>query len=344
MKAAIIRQFGGFTEFQYEEVTTPEVKEGHVLIKILASGVNRLEHYIREGSVLDELKWPHILGSDAAGEVAAVGKGVNGFETGQRVIPMPGYPLADSDKTVAPMMIAPSYAIGGIMQWGTYAEYISVPAEYVLHDETGLSPEEIATLPMVLITAVHAVKVRGQVTKNSHVLIHAGSAGTGSMNIQVAKALGAKVATTVDDETKMGFVKALGADLVIDVNNSDFVAKIKEWTNGAGADVVIDNLGGDVLERSLEAVKPRGVVVAMGFVAGVRVSFHVRNFFFSQKEIRGTLMGTKEDLIWGLEMVKQGLIKPQLDRVLHLSEAGKAHRILASNIIKGNIVLNPWKK
>jgi NADPH:quinone reductase-like Zn-dependent oxidoreductase len=93
MKASLFRQFGDENVLEFEEVSTPEVKRGHVLIKVLAAGVNRLEHYIREGTVLTDIPLPHVLGSDASGEVAAVGEGVMGFEIGERVIPMPGYPL-----------------------------------------------------------------------------------------------------------------------------------------------------------------------------------------------------------------------------------------------------------
>jgi NADPH:quinone reductase len=342
MKAAVMHQFGGADVLRYEEVPTPTAQPGHVLIKVLASGVNRLEHYLREGSVLRDIPMPHILGSDAAGEVAALGAGVTGFRVGERVIPMPGYPLADADQGFAPICAAPSYAIGGIVTWGTYAQFISVPARWVVKDPTGLAPAEVATLPMVLVTAVRAVKVVGEVKRGDHVLIQAGAAGTGSMNIQVASALGARVATTVDSDDKASFARELGAELVIDVRTTDFVAEAKRWTGGRGVDVVIDNLGGSVLPKSLQAVKTQGVVVAMGFVTGVDVTFNVRELFFTHKSIRGTLMGTVEDLQWGLEQVAAGRIKPLLDTALPLSQAHIAHELLARNVPKGNLVLLPW--
>jgi NADPH:quinone reductase len=342
VKAAVMHQFGSAEVLRYEEVPTPTVQSGHVLIKVLASGVNRLEHYLREGSVLRDIPMPHILGSDAAGEVAALGAGVTGFSVGERVIPMPGYPLAETDQDFSPICAAPSYAIGGIAAWGTYAQYISVPARWVVKDPTRLSPAEVATLPMVLVTAVRAVKEVGQVKRGDHVLIHAGAAGTGSMNIQVARALGAHVATTVDSDEKAAFARDLGAELVIDVRQQDFVAEAKRWTNGRGVDVVIDNLGGTVLPKSLQAVKTQGVVVAMGFVTGTDVTFNVRDFFFSHKTIRGTLMGTVEDLQWGLKQVAAGRIKPLLDTALPLSQAHVAHDLIARNVPKGNLVLLPW--
>jgi NADPH:quinone reductase-like Zn-dependent oxidoreductase len=339
MKAAVIHNFGGPEVLKYEEVPTPRLGRGNLLIRIVASGINRLEHYLREGSVTRDLKLPHILGSDAAGVVADIGAGVSGFRVGERVVPMPGYPLDSADDATRPISAAPSYAIGGIVRWGTYAEYIEVPAKWVLRDETGLTPEEVATLPMTLLTAVRAVKTVGAVTAGSSVLIHAGASGTGSMNIQVAKALGARVATTVDSEEKGELARELGAELVIDVNRMDFGTATREWTQGRGVDLVIDNLGGRVVQQSLNSARPGGTVVAMGFVDGVEVTIHIRQFFFTHKRLLGTLMGDVADLQWGFEKVKQGRIRPSLDRALPLEDAAEAHRLLAANKVRGNLVL-----
>lgn len=342
MKVALFHEFGDADVLKLADAPIPEAKPGHVVIKVLAAGVNRLEHYLREGSVLRDISLPHVLGSDAAGEIAAIGAGVKGFKVGERVIPMPGYPLDERDYQFTPMCAAPSYAVAGIFSWGSYAQFMSVPARWVVKDRTGLKPEEVATLPMVLVTAVRAVKVVGGVKKDAQVLVHAGASGTGSMNIQIAQALGARVATTIDSDRKADFARSLNAELVIDVRREDFVEKVKAWTGGRGADVVIDNLGGTVLPRSLQAVKTQGVVVAMGFVAGVEVTFNVREFFFAHKSIRGTLMGTVEDLEWGLEQATRGKVRPLLDRALPLSQASEAHRLLAANATVGNLALLPW--
>ncbi len=339
MKAAVIRQFGGPDVLRHEDVPTPRARPGHVVIRVLASGVNRLEHYLREGTVL-ELPFPHVLGSDASGEIAELGEGVTGFALGERVVPMPGYPLDPADD-VEPISAAPSYAIGGIARWGTYAEYIEVPARWVLKDDTGLEPALVATLPMVLVTGVRAVRTVGQVKAGDHVLVHAGASGTGSMNLQVAKALGAVVATTVDSEDKARLAASLGADRIIDVNTQDFVAEVRAWTGGRGADVVIDNLGGTVLPRSLEATRVGGTVVAMGFVTGVEVTLHIRNFFFTHKRLLGTLMGDVDDFRFGLDLVRQGKVRPLLDRRIPLANAAEAHHLLSTNQVAGNVVLVP---
>ena len=342
MKAAVIHEFGDADVLKYEDIPTPTPKPGHVLVKVLAAGVNRLDHYIREGSVVPELPFPHILGADAVGEVLELGRGVTELEVGERVIVAPGYPTDEAEADIRPTVIAPSFALPGLHIWGTYAQYIEAPARAMVKDETGLAPEEIATLPVVLATAVHSVRGIGGVKAGDKVLVHAGASGSGSMLIQVAKALGAEVATTVRDDAKGAFAKALGADLVINARADDFVERVKEWTGGRGADVVIDNMGGDVLAKSIEAVKALGVVVAFGFAAGPEVSFDIRSLFFAQKQLKGTMASDIEDLEWGLDQVRAGRIKPVLDRALPLREAAEAHRLVAANRVKGNIVLLPW--
>lgn len=341
MQAAILRRFGAPEVLELAEVETPRAEPGTVLVRVLAAGVNRLEDYVRGGSVVP-LAFPHVLGSDASGVVEALGEGVTRFAIGDRVIPVPGFPLDPAEAELRPISAAPSYVIGGIARWGTYAQYVTVPERWLVRDETGLAPELVATLPMTLITAVRAVRSVGGVGAGAHVLLHAGASGTGSMNIQIAKALGARVATTVQGRAQAEFAEKLGPDLVIDVQREDFVAQARAWTGGRGVDVVVDNLGGAVFPRSLDALRTQGVLVAMGFVAGEQVSFHVRSFFFAHKQIRGTLMGDVADLAFGLELVRAGKVAPLLDEALPLAQAAEAHRRLASSRVRGNLVLLPW--
>ena len=155
MKAAVIRSFGGPEVLRYEDVETPRPGSGHILVKILAAGVTRLDHYLREGSVTQDISFPHVLGSDAVGEVADIGEGVNGFEIGDRVVPVSGYPTEEDEYKVSPLALAPSWRLTGMGTWGTYAQFIEVPARWTLKDESGLTPVELATLP----TGVRAVRV-----------------------------------------------------------------------------------------------------------------------------------------------------------------------------------------
>ena len=342
MKAAVMREFGEPSVLVVEEVDTPKPGPGEVLVRVLAFGLNRLDHYLREGSVTRDIHLPHVLGSDAAGVVEALGEGVTGFAIGQRIIPMPGYPLSATDVDLLPISATASYAIRGIVEWGAYAQYMVVPARWLVRDDTALSAEEVATLPMAVVTSVRAVKVVGEVKAGDHVLIHAGASGTGSMSVQVAKALGAHVAATVRSPDKADFVRSLGADHVIALDGPDWVEDAKRWSGGGGVDVIVDNLGGEVFARSLDALRTRGRLVSMGMVAGLEATIQIRPLFFGQKEIRGTLMGDVADLEWGLAKVRAGDIKPALDRTLALERVAEAHADLAAGVARGNIVVTPW--
>jgi NADPH2:quinone reductase len=341
MKAAVIKKFGEPDVFEYVDIDTPEPKAGEVRIKILASGLNRIDHYLRLGGVNPNMHFPHILGSDAVGVVDANGPGASRFQIGERVIPMPGYPIDSKDDDFQPMSAAPSYQIRGVAEWGTYAEYMVVPEKWLVKDETGLASELVATLPMPLVTCVRAVKVVGEVKEGETVVIHGAASGTGSISVQVAKALGARVIATIRTPEKEAFVKSLGADLVIKTESENFVERINAWTEGQGVDMVLDNLGGRFLSDSLKVLKPLGILVSMGMVTGMESTIEIFPFFFAQQQIRGSLMGDMDDLSWGLEQVRAGKIKPTLDKVYGLHEASDAHARLAEGAATGTIVLKP---
>ena len=344
MKAAVLRQFGGPEVLTYEEIQTPHPKPGHVLIKVLAAGLNRLDHYLRMGAVVPDLPFPHVLGVDAVGEVVELGEGVTNIQIGDRVIPAAGFTLDETEDTHRPLANSSSFVVPGVHLWGAYAQYMEVPARWVVQDETGISPAEAATLPVVLGTSVRAVKQVGEVKAGDKVLVTAGASGSGSMHIQVAKALGAQVAATVRDDVKGEYVKSLGADLVINIRTENVVEKVKAWSGGQGADVAIDNVGGEEFSQIIDAVRPFGIIVAYGFTAGAEVNLNIKDFFFTQKQLRGTIFADPEDLEWGLEQVRLGRIKAALDRTFPLSQAAEAHRLLADNQVKGNFVLLPWEE
>ncbi|MNM81876.1 Phthiocerol synthesis polyketide synthase type I PpsC [compost metagenome] len=276
------------------------------------------------------------------GEVAELGVGVTRFQVGERVIAMPGYPIDPAEAHIRPVTTAASYAIPGTHIQGTYAQYAVVPEAFLLRDTTGLPVEQIAAMPVALLIAIRSVQIVGEVKAGDRVLVHAGASSTGIMSIQVARALGAHVAVTVQNEASAQLAQSLGAERVIDSGKADFVAEIGKWTAGRGVDVAIDNLGGNILARTIDAVRPQGIVVAMGFMAGPEVTFDIRNFFFAQKQLRGTLVGDIEDFAAWLDPIRESKIKPVIDCVLPLSEAARAHERIGSNQARGSIVLLPW--
>ncbi len=200
----------------------------------------------------------------------------------------------------------------------------------------------MASLPVPLLTAINAVQVVGEVKADDFVLIHAGGSATGLMGIQVARALGARVATTVRSAESASAAEAVGAHLVINTRSTDFNEAIKEWTKGRGVDVAIDSLGGDSFGKTIDAVKTHGVVVSMGFMSGTEVKFDIRNFFFGQKQIRGSLSADLEDLAGWMDRIRDGKIKAVVDSEFPLADAAKAHERVASNTAKGGVVLLPW--
>ena len=339
MKAAVIHSFGAPDVLTVEDVLKPEPGPDDVLIKVLAIGLNRIDHYVREGWINPDIQFPHVLGSDISGEIESVGENVKEFKKGDRVVPLPGYPVESDEMPSSPLAATPSYAIRGVKHWGAYAEYMVVPARWVLHDSTGLNPEEVAALPMKLVTCIQAVRSVAQVKQGDYVLIHAGASGTGSISIQVAKSLGAKVATTLRSMDKQDVVRQLGADLIIDSTKQNFVEEILSWTAGKGVNAVIDNLGGEFFSRSIDALQPLGTLVSMGMVAGNEATIQLVPFFFAQKQIKGSVMGGLGDMQWGLEQVKLGTIKPVVDKIFSLDNISEAHVRLAAGEALGTIVV-----
>lgn len=336
MKAVTLSKFGTPDVMSVTEVERPSPAKGEVLIRVEAAGLNRLDHYIREGGVTNTLPFPHVLGSDAVGTIEALGKAVDGWSVGERVIPMPGYPLEADGEVAQPLALSPSYGIVGLARAGTYSEYIVAPAKWLLNAPVGLSSQELATAPMPLVTAVQAVRGAGGVVAGDTVLIHAGASGTGSYMIQVARSLGARVATTIRTAAKAEFVSGLGAEVVAIGSDADTLRKFAP----GGFDVVVDNLGGSNLANSLDLTRPAGTVVLMGNVLGLESAIPVRSLFFPQRRIVGTLMGGKEDLQWGLDRIADGQIKPTLDRTWRLDEAIAAHQHLADAKALGSAVFD----
>ena len=342
MNVVSMSAFGEPDVLGQQVVDTPRPRPGHVLIKVLATGVNRLDHYIRLGDITRDLALPHVLGVDAAGEVAALGEGVSDFQLGDRVLPSLGYASDADESSVRPVASAASFTLQGLHGPGTYAQYFEFPAAFLLKDDTGLSPAEAATLPVVLGSSVRALKIVGEVKPGDKVLIHSGASGSGSMQIQVAKALGAQVATTVRRSEKADFARGLGADLVINTTQEDTLEAILAWTDGRGVDVTVDNLGGDVLATSVAATRPFGIVVVYGLVAGAEARLDVPEIMFGQKQLRGSLVADPEDLRWGLRQVREGRVHALVDRELPLHRAAEAHQLIAAGTVQGNIVLLPW--
>jgi NADPH:quinone reductase-like Zn-dependent oxidoreductase len=281
------------------------------------------------------------MGADIAGEVVSIAGEPRGLRVGQRVVAAPGYPLDPADWEFQPENLAASYLVTGTTEWGGYAEYCRIPTRFVIPDHTHLAPEQVATMPLVTVTAVHAVKTLGKVQPGQRVLVQAGASGSGSMCIQLARHLGAHVATTVGADEKIAFARECGAELVINHRSESFAARIREWTEGRGVDVVIDNVGGGIFADNLACLKPGGSFVNFGLVGGVKDTLNFAALIFNQHQLKGSMMGSMAELREGLELLERGVLKPKLDRSFPLSEAAAAHAYIASRQVQGKVVLIP---
>lgn len=341
MKAAVIRGFGDPEVFQLEEVARPDPGPGELLVKVHACGINRYDIYLRMGAVFSDITFPHVLGADVAGAVTGVGPDVSGWREGDAVIIAPGYPIDPADWDIIPENRAPSFEVTGTHTWGGNAEYIRVPARFVLKNEMDLPAEQVAAMPLVLMTAVHAVETLGEVRAGKRVLVQAGASGSGSACVQVARVLGARVAATVGSPEKIETAEQAGAELVINYNERNFADEIHDWTDGIGVDVVIDNVGGSVFEDNLRALRVGGILVNFGLVGGMKATINFRDLFFRQHQLRGSFMGSMNELRRGLAWLGEGKVKAIVDRTYPLGDVAEAHRYVESRAVRGKVVLIP---
>jgi len=343
MHAMTIKAFGGLDVLTGQEVPVPKTRPGHVLVKVDAVGVNYYDTLIRSGAVSRNIALPHVGGSDVVGVIAVTGEDVTAFEPGQRVIVAPGYPTDIAEQAYRPENEAPSYFPTGTFEWGGYAQFMQVSARWVVADDTGLPPEQLAAIPLVLVTAVHAVKTVGNVRPGQRVLVQAGASGAGSMAIQVAKALGAAVIATVSTEAKAKLARELGADAVVNYRAASVVEAVRAFTSGDGVDVVIDPVGGITLPDSIGSLRPRGTIVNLGLSGGAAATIpNLYQFFRNELHLVGSWMGSMDELRFGLGLVRQGKVRAALDQVLPLAAAREAHRLIAESRVTGKLVLLPW--
>lgn len=235
MKALILYHYGNMDGVRAGEMPDPELQENDVLVQIHAASVNPVDLKIREGKLKTILPYrlPFILGNDLAGIIVEVGPRVRRFKPGDEI-----YTRPDKDRI------------------GAFAEFISVKENAVAIKPKKLSMEEAASIPLVGLTAWQALIERAQLQRGQKVLIHSGSGGVGTFAIQLAKYLGAMVATTTSTNN-LNWVKNLGADIVIDYKKQDFETILHDY------DVVLDTLGGEVLEKSLRVLKPGGKLISI---------------------------------------------------------------------------------
>lgn len=330
MKAFLIDRYGKGVVGDITEVPEPRVGECDVLVEIHAASVNVLDIKIRKGEfkLILPFQMPLILGNDVAGTVKRVGGKVTGFQVGDEV-----------------------YARVDQARMGGFAEFVAVDEAAVSSKPTNLSMEEAASLPLVALTAWQALADMAKVQPGQKVLIHAGSGGVGSIAIQIAKHLGAFVATTTST-VNVPWVKALGADVVIDYKTQQFESQLSDY------DVVLSGLGGDVLEKSLQVLKRGGQLISISgpptpeFAEQLRLSWVFKQIvrlisrgIRKRSEQKGVsykflfMRENGEQLAQLAKLVEAGIIKPVVERTFPLDSTRDALAYVAEGRAKGKVVV-----
>ncbi|MCW5964394.1 MAG: zinc-dependent alcohol dehydrogenase family protein [Bryobacterales bacterium] len=316
MNAITLPSFGGPEAFELREVPTPVPGAGQVLVRVHATSINPLDYQVRRGDYADLVPLPAITGHDVSGVVDAVGPGVAAFAPGDEV------------------WYTPQIFDGP----GSYAEYHVANENIVGRKPSSLSHLEAASLSLVGGTAWEALVVRAALRVGESILVHGGTGGVGHVAIQLAKAVGAMVFTTVR-EANAAFARGLGADVVIDYQKEDYVDVIMRETGGRGVDVVFDTIGGSTLSRSPDALAQLGRVVTIVDTAqpqnviqawAKNASYH---FVFTRQN-RGKL----DELS---ALVERGQLRPHVGAVYSLAEIPLAHAQLETpnNGIRGKIAI-----
>jgi NADPH:quinone reductase-like Zn-dependent oxidoreductase len=330
MKAFIVDRYGNNDGVRAGEMPDPEVRGDDVLVQIHAASINPLDLKIRGGSLKLILPYrlPFVLGNDLAGVVVRVGSRVQRFKRGDEV-----YARPDQDRI------------------GAFAEFISIKEDAVASKPKELTMEEAASIPLVGLTAWQALIERANLKAGQKVLVHAGSGGVGTFAIQLAKHLGALVATTTST-ANLDWVKRLGADIVIDYRKDDFETLLHDY------DVVLDTLGGETLEKSLRVLKPGGKLVSLsgptdpGFAKDIRSTWILRlvmrllSYRIRQKAKRHQvsysflfMRASGDQLREIASLIDSGIIRPVMDRVFPFASTKEALVYVETGRAKGKVVV-----
>ncbi|MFF4539672.1 NAD(P)H-quinone oxidoreductase [Streptomyces aureus] len=323
MYAITIPEPGGPEALVWDEVPDPVPAEGEVLVEVVASAVNRADLLQRQGLYNPPSGASPYPGLECSGRVAAVGPGVFGWAVGDEVC--------------------------ALLSGGGYAQKVAVPAGQLLPVPTGLDVRQAAALPEVTCTVWSNVFMVAHLRPGETLLVHGGSSGIGTMAIQLAKAVGAKVAVTAGTKEKLDFCAELGADILINYREQDFVEEIKQATGGAGPDVILDNMGAKYLDRNVRALAVNGRLAIIGMQGGIKAELNIATLLNKRAAISATslrarppaekaaIVAAVREHVWPL--IDAGHVRPVVDRELPMSDAAGAHRVLEESSHIGKVLL-----
>ncbi|MCC3652885.1 NAD(P)H-quinone oxidoreductase [Streptomyces sp. S07_1.15] len=325
MHAITIPEPGGPEALVWAEVPDPVPAEGEVLVEVAASAVNRADLLQRQGYYDPPRGASPYPGLECSGRIAALGPGVAGWAVGDEVC--------------------------ALLSGGGYAEKVAVPAGQLLPLPEGIDAVTAAGLPEVACTVWSNVFMIAHLRPGDTLLVHGGASGIGTMAIQLAKAAGARVAVTAGSAEKLERCRELGADILINYHEQDFVQELRKATDGAGADVILDIIGAKYLDRNVKALAVNGRLAIIGLQGGVKGELNLNALLSKRGAVTATSLRARPDAekasivaavrehVWPL--VAAGRVRPVVDRTLPMRDAAEAHRAMEAGGHVGKILLVP---
>jgi len=342
MKVAWFHRFGGPEVLVCEETARPAPGPGEALVRVRAVGINHVDLDHRAGTSRIPATFPHILGREFAGEIAALAADARPLREGDRVWVTCRVPCGKCRFCLSGRdNLCLKEGFFGLDLPGGYAEYVKVPIASLNPLPAHVGFEDAAASQVAFGTAWHMLVNRGALQAGQSVLIQAAGSGIGSAAVQVAKLAGATIFATAGSDRKLERARALGAHHVINYGRENFAERVLELTGGEGVDVVMEHIGGEVFTRSLQCLKRNGVLVTVGAHAGEVVPFDIIPFFRGELRIAGSKNAPVTELRTVMGLVAEGKVKPVIHRTFPLAAAAEAHRVVASREIFGKVVLLP---
>jgi putative PIG3 family NAD(P)H quinone oxidoreductase len=323
VKAILPREPGGPDVLEYVDVPDPQAGAGEVLVDVVATAVNRADLLQRQGHYPPPPGASEIIGLECSGRVAGLGPGVEGWQLGQEVC--------------------------ALLAGGGYATRVAVPAGQLMAKPEGVDLATAAALPEVAGTVWSNLMMVAGLRSGDTLLVHGGAGGIGTFAIQLAVALGARVLTTAGSAEKLALCRELGAEITVNYREQDFVEVVKEATDGAGVDVILDNMGASYLARNVAALAIEGRLVVIGLQGGTTAEIDLNALMRKRAAVVGTTLrarpvGEKATIcaavaehVWPL--VADGTIRPMVGATLPLAEAARGHRLMESGEITGKVLL-----
>ena len=327
---------------EFGDVPDPHPAVGDVVVWVKACGLNHLDVWTEKGQLPIPIRLPRIQGCEIAGEIAEVGDGVAAWRPGDHVAVQSNIfcgkceycARREESMCLANIML-------GVQIDGGFAERVVVPERALVKLPENVDFQTSAALSLAGSTAMHMLTDRAQVRKGDWVLVIAGASGVGSIAIQIAHKLGARVISTGSTEEKRDLAAKLGAEAVINSSDSDWPAEVRQLTQKRGVDLVIEHVGGEVLRNAFSCLARGGTVVTCGATAGANISLDLWPLFVKQHRLVGSYGRNRADLLKTLEWAAAGRLKPAIHSVLPLERTQDAFALMRERKVMGKLVIVP---